>query len=106
VIAVETVQDNLEWLARSLTCISDIPTDIDALIPTISKSFHEKIVVRHLGKFKFLLTTESQEVKERLKNDGEERLTQWFSSISDWAEDDVCQTRRLWLEIVGIPIQI
>ena len=106
VIAVEAVQENLEWLARSLTCISDTPRDIDALRLMISKTFHEEIVVRDLGKFKFILTMESQEVKERLKNDGEERLKQWFSSVSDWAEDDVCQTRRLWLEIVGIPIQI
>ena len=47
-------------------------------------------MVRDLGKFKFLLTMESKEVKERLKNEDEERLKQWFSSISDWAEEDVC----------------
>ena len=92
-IAVETVQDNLEWLARSLTCISDTPRDIDELRSMISKTFHEKIVVRDLEKFRFLLTMETQEVKERLKNNGEERLKQWFSSIDDWPEDDVCKTK-------------
>jgi len=56
----------------------------------INNAFHEKIMVRDLGKFKFLLTMESKEVKERLKNEDEERLKQWFSSISDWAEEDVC----------------
>ena len=63
-------------------------------------------MVRDLGKFKFLLTMESKEIKEKLKNEEAECLKQWFSSISDWAEEDVCKTRRLWLEIVGVPIQI
>jgi len=44
--------------------------------------------------------------KEKLKAEGEECLKQWFSSVSDWAENDICQTRRLWLEMVGIPIHI
>jgi len=106
VVNVEAVQDNLDWLGRSLTCISDTPRDIESLRLTINNAFQEKVVVRDLGKFKFLLTMESKEIKERLKNEGDERLKQWFSSISDWAEEDVCQTRRLWLEIIGLPIQL
>ena len=49
---------------------------------------------------------ESMEIKEKLKTEGEGRLKQWFSSITNWTEEDVCQTRRLWLEIVGVPIQL
>ena len=106
VIEVEEVQDNLEWLGQSLTCISDTPRDIDSIRSSINNTFQEKIMVRDLGKFKFLLTMESKEMKEKLMTEEGERLKQWFSSISDWAEEDVCKTRRLWLEIVGVPIQI
>ena len=106
VIKVKEVQDNLEWLGRSLTCISDTPRDIDSLRSAINNTFQEEIIVRYLGKFKFLLTLESKELKERLMNEDEERLKNWFSSISDWAAEDMCQTRRVWLEIVGVSIQI
>jgi len=106
VIKVEEVLENLEWLGRSLTCISDVPRDIDSLRLLITQAFQEHIVVRDLGKFKFLLTLDSKETKDRLKMEGYERLKQWFSSFDDWDEGDVCLTRRLWLELVGLPIQL
>jgi len=85
---------------------SNIPRDVEALRIMIQNAFIEKILVRDLGKFKFLLTMESKEIKEKMKTEEEGCLKQWFSSITDWAEGDVCQTRRLWLEIVGVPIQL
>jgi len=103
---VKEVKENLEWLAMSLICTSDSPQDVEVLRTRIQNAFSEKILVRDLGKFKFLLSMESKEIKEKLKTEGEESLKQWFSSISDWAEEDVCQTRRLWLEIVGVPIHL
>ena len=106
VFKVEKVYENLEWLAKSLTCISDVPRDVEALRIAIQGAFSEKILVRDLGKYKFLLTVDSQEIKEKLKTEGEECLKQWFSSVSDWTENDICQTRRIWLEMVGIPIHI
>jgi len=106
VLNLEKVDENLEWLERSLTCISDVPRDVDALSIEIQDAFPDKILVRDLGKFKFLLTVETKEVKEKLKTEGAECLKQWFSSFSDWVEEDACKTRRLWLEMVGIPIHI
>jgi len=106
VIKVEKAVANLEWLERSLTCCSDSPRDIASLRLMIQQTFKEKIVVRDLGKFKFLLTFDSKEIKDRLKTEGKGSLEQWFSSFSDWNEVDVCQTRRIWLEIVGLPIQL
>jgi len=106
VVQLEKVVDNLDWLERSLTCISSIPRDVEDLSRRINNAFSERILIRDLGKFKFLLTLESKEAKEKLRNEGEECLKEWFSSINDWAEEDVCQTRRLWLEIVGVPIHL
>ena len=76
VIQVEKVQDNLEWLDRSLICISDAPKDIDKIRTMICNTFPEVILVRDLGKFKFLLTMDSKESKERLKNEETDRLKQ------------------------------
>ena len=106
VIKVEAVQENLEWLGRSLICCSEVPRDIDSLRRSINEAFQEQILVRDLGHFKFLLTMDSKESKDRLKIEGKGRLEQWFYSFSDWVESDVCQTRRIWLEIVGLPIQL
>jgi len=106
VVKVEEVLDNLEWLGRSLTCISDVPRDIDSLRLLITQAFQEHIVLRDLGKFKFLLTLDSKEAKDKLKIEGFERLKQWFSSVDDWVESDVCLTRRLRLELVGLPVQV
>jgi len=106
VIKLEVVQENLAWLRRSLICCSETPRDIDALRRLINEAFQEQIVVRALGHFKFLLTMDSKETKDRLKVEGQGRLEQWFFSVSDWVESDVCQTRRIWLEIVGLPIQL
>ena len=89
-----------------MTCISDIPRDVEGLRGLIQNAFTDEILVRDLGKFKLLLTMESKEIKEKLKTGEEGRLKQWFSSITYWAEEDVCQTRRLWLEIVGVPIHL
>jgi len=105
VIRLETVEENFQWLERSLTCCSELPRDVDSLKSWITENFQEKIEVRELGHFKFLLTMESKELKNWIKIEGKERLEKWFYSINDWTERDVCQTRRIWLEIVGLPLQ-
>jgi len=105
VIKVEINQESLEWLERSITCCSEVPRDIESIKRLINDTFEEKIEVRDLGHYKFILTLESKESKDRMKIEGKERLENWFYSISDWNESDVCQTRRVWIEIVGLPAQ-
>jgi len=105
VIKVEINQESVEWLERSITCCSEVPRDIESIKRLINDTFEEKIEVRDLGHYKFILTLESKESKDRMKIEGKERLENWFYSISDWNESDVCQTRRVWIEIVGLPAQ-
>ena len=105
-IKLDKAQENLEWLERSLICTSDIPRDVDKLRKEVQDAFPGTILVRDIGKFKFILTLVTKEFKEKFKTEEEERLRKWFSSISDWAKEDACQTRRLWLEMVGIPLQL
>jgi len=105
VIRMEIIEENFQWLERSLTCCSESPRDVESLKSWVTENFKEKIEVRDLGHFKFLLTMESKELKNWLKIEGKERLEKWFYSINDWSESDVCQTRRIWLEFVGLPLQ-
>jgi len=105
VIALKAVEDNLWWLETSLICCSEEPRDVDLLKGWIKDAFQQNILVRDVGHYKFLLTVESKEAKDRLKVEGLERLNQWFYSVSDWNETEVCQTRRIWIEIVGLPLQ-
>ena len=70
VIQLEKVNDNLEWLERSPTCFSESPRDIAVMRSAIQKALPYQIVVRDLGKCKFLLTMESKEIKEKLKTEG------------------------------------
>jgi len=83
---LEKVNENLEWLDLSLTCISDYPHDVEALRSRIQTAIPDKILIRDLENFKYLLSVESKEIKERLNNEGEGCLKQWFSSIIDWVE--------------------
>ena len=71
VVQLEKVDENLDWLGRSLTCISNIPRDVEGLRNRIQNAFPKRILIRDLGKFKFLLTMESKEAQEKLINEGE-----------------------------------
>jgi len=83
VLKLKKVSDNLEWLEKSLTCISYVPRDVEELSSLIQTSFPDPILVRDIGKFKFILTAETNEIKDKLKIEGAECLNQWFSSISE-----------------------
>ena len=50
------MNENLEWLERSLPCILDIPRDVEEQRTMIQNAFPDKILARDLGTFKFLLT--------------------------------------------------
>jgi len=63
VVQLEKVKDNMEWLERSLTCISELPRDIEVLRTTIQKAFPYQILARDLGKYKFLLTWNQRRLK-------------------------------------------
>ena len=54
-----------------MTCISDLPRDVDELRIGIQNAYSENILVRDIGKFSFLLTMESKAAKEKLKTEGE-----------------------------------
>ena len=59
-------------------------------------------MLQHLAKFKFILTfTTVQNQEEALQES--HILSKWFTEIKKWDKYETCGTRRVWIEILGVP---
>ena len=58
--------------------------------------------VRALSKYKFILTYQtSVQRDEALKN--QDLLVKWFHEVNNWDIYEACDSRRLWIEVFGVP---
>ena len=90
------------WLERSLVCTTEEPRDLATLESAIMEGFGQSFKLRALSSFKFLLTLPTQEaLHEALDNHHE--LDQWFADVKKWGMEECCDTRKVWLEVVGVP---
>jgi len=88
----------VEWLKRSIVCTSHEPRDIQ----TLSSVGSLRLKIYSISKFKFLLTFSNEEQMEEVLPNHQE-LNQWFVEFQRWNKYEHCETRRVWLEIFGIP---
>ena len=98
----EVNTDFVEWLKRSLVCTSEEPRDLGALASVLISGFGECTKICSLSSFKFILTFPSVAKMEEVL-DKHEELDLWFVNIKKWDQNDYCETRRVWLEIFGVP---
>ena len=90
----------LDWLNKSLICVSEVAWDLEVLTQALVKDGCSKI--RSLSKYKFVLTYQTREQKEEvLKN--QVNLANWFDEVKNWDIYEVCETRRFWIEVFGVP---
>ena len=90
----------LEWLSRSLICVSDVPRDLEMLSKQLVKDDHPKVYA--LTKFKFILTFGTiDQMEASLAN--HVMLDKWFCEVKKWDIYEVCDTRRVWIEVFGVP---
>jgi len=90
----------VEWLNNSLIRVSNEERDLEDLTQALFNAGCSKI--RALSKFKFVLTYQSREQKEEvLKN--RVNLVKWFHEVKNWDIYKVCETRRFWIEVFGVP---
>ena len=90
----------IEWLRRSIICISSVQWDLDDLSQALDKTGCSK--VRAISKSKFILTYHTSDQKdEALKNKG--LLENWFQEVKNWDIYETCDSRRLWIEVFGVP---
>ena len=90
----------LEWLNRSLICASNDSWDLEVLSQALVEVGCSK--VRALSKYQFVLTFQSSEQKViALQNHA--ILVDWFHEVKEWSIYEVCESRRFWLEVFGVP---
>ncbi|KAJ8446697.1 LOW QUALITY PROTEIN: hypothetical protein Cgig2_002859 [Carnegiea gigantea] len=91
-----------EWLNKSLVCTSEEPRDLGALATALISDFGQCTKICSLNKFKFILTFPSIEQMEEVLGNHDE-LGHWFINVERWDEYETCETRRVWIEIFGVP---
>ncbi|KAJ8449196.1 hypothetical protein Cgig2_027198 [Carnegiea gigantea] len=100
----EVNEEPLNWLKRSLVCVSDEPRELDVLQTTLNSNFPRFTKICALGKFKFILSCETEEeMKDILENHQE--IDNWFHSIRKWNNSETCAIRRTWIVVFGVPPQ-
>jgi len=93
---------NKEWLRRTLVCTTKEPRNLATLSSAISNGLGPSVKVAALSSYKFLLTFLTlEELESTLANQGD--IQQWFLEVKKWGSEEACDSRRVWLSIVGVP---
>lgn len=92
----------MDWLNRILVCTSEEPRDLGALASALISRFGECTKIFSLSSFKFILTFPTQDRMEEVLSNNEE-LDLWFVSVKKWDDYDYWETRRVCIEIFGVP---
>jgi len=95
-------EDFIPWLSRSLICTSEEPRDIGSLSSAIINGYGQCNKIYALSGFKFILTFQTKEEMEAALQNYQE-LDMWFTEIQAWNKYECCKTRKVWLEVVGVP---
>ncbi|KAJ8423433.1 hypothetical protein Cgig2_010127 [Carnegiea gigantea] len=98
----EVNSDFGNWLSRSLVCTSEESRDLATLALAVISGFGQCIKICALSSFKFILTFSTLAKLEDILSNHKE-LDQWFVNVKKWDKYDCCETRRVWLEIFGVP---
>ncbi|KAK7256785.1 hypothetical protein RIF29_30266 [Crotalaria pallida] len=95
--------ENLLWLRRTMVLIMLNSTNDNEIHDRMGKLGLEVVAIRSMGSLKFLVTFRNGELMEeaiilmfRSMNDG-------VISANKWSTSDLCDRRRVWVEILGIP---
>ena len=104
VVHGEVCQENMEWLNRSIVGEVLVPTDCEYIFSKIEIDWRSKVKIRAMGEYKFLVTFHSREEAEEVLSLEKNFLSSILNEIRKWTPQDVCQTRRIWLECQGLPL--
>ena len=95
-------EDFLSWLSRSLICRSQIPRDVATLASAVMSSYGQCSKIYALSGSQFIVTFQSEEERDEALQNHEE-LDVWFTEIKVWNQYERCSSRRVWLEVIGVP---
>ena len=95
-------EEFVPWLSRSLVCTTQEPRDLATLADAIIQGYGQCTKICALSGLQFILTFQSEaEMEYALSN--HEELDNWFTDIKKWDKYDYCSTRKVWLEVIGVP---
>ncbi|KAK7268348.1 hypothetical protein RIF29_21046 [Crotalaria pallida] len=104
VVQGTTNLENTAWLNRSLIVETKKPFNRKDLLLLMVNPWPTICMIRDLGSFKFIVTFRSYDDREEaLKKDYEEAMVNYIRRVRKWTPDVICERRRVWLEIFGIP---
>ena len=102
VISGQVNSEMEEWLARTLVGTTAEPRDLATLASAVMSGYSPEIKVSAISCYQFLLVFPTvDKMLEALSNPME--LEQWFIDIRKWGMEVCCETRRVWLDVIGIP---
>ena len=97
-------QQFMEELGRSAVAETTRPIDeqeveeiMKATIPSIDK-------IRQMGAYKILITFNSERQRDEVLRQDEPILREYGADLRNWTMEEVCQTRRTWVECFGVPL--
>ena len=76
---------------------------IDLLSLRLMNEWHPVVKVRDLGPYKAIVTFESKEDMEEALVSYKDLLLNHFAKVRKWSEEEVYQTRRVWIGCLGTP---
>ncbi|KAK7281928.1 hypothetical protein RIF29_10310 [Crotalaria pallida] len=89
---------------RSLIVETIEPSNREEMLIKMDKPWPTMCMVRDMGSFKFIVTFRSYDDREEaLKQVEHGSMMEYIRRIRKWTPDVVCEKRRVWLEIFGIP---
>ncbi|KAK9750351.1 hypothetical protein RND81_02G190100 [Saponaria officinalis] len=96
--------NNLQWLKRSCIAESAAPRDFEDIKQMLLSQWHSITKVCFLGPYIFIICFESVELIEEAMSKIE-LFSKYFVNMFPWNSYQQCKIRRIWLEIIGIPLQ-
>ena len=105
VVYGETNVEFVQELQRSLVGETLKPLELAVVGEDLMNAFPNIESIREMGAYKMLITFCSMESRDEALNERDEILKRHFDDIRVWSSEETCQTRRVWVEVFGVPLQ-
>ncbi|KAK9699117.1 hypothetical protein RND81_08G153800 [Saponaria officinalis] len=98
-------EQNLQWWRRSCIAETNLPREIEVFGQFLTSQWQSITKVCSLGLYKFIITFDTAEEMEEILAKEDHLLSNCFCKMYPWDPYQHCESRRIWLEIIGVPPQ-
>ena len=104
VVYGEVNRNIIKELERSVIGEAMCPLNSEEVKKLIHSKIHSVEKVREIGLFKSLITFHNKQGMLQALEGEDNILGGIFDEVRPWTSEEVCQTRRVWIECFGIPL--